>query len=98
MCFDNRVLSAEEALAYGMVSEVVPLDEVAARAADVASRLAGNSRRSNAKLRELLRPGRRMSDALDAERNGMVTLAESPDVREAMRAFLERRPARFSDE
>jgi enoyl-CoA hydratase/carnithine racemase len=39
-----------------------------------------------------------MSEALDAERNGMVTLAESPDVIEAMRAFLERRPARFSDE
>jgi enoyl-CoA hydratase/carnithine racemase len=39
-----------------------------------------------------------MSDALDAERNGMTTLGSSPDVVEAMRAFLERRPARFIDE
>jgi 2-(1,2-epoxy-1,2-dihydrophenyl)acetyl-CoA isomerase len=98
MCYDNRVLNADEALAHGLVSELVPTDEVPARAAAIAARLAANSRRSNAKLRELLRPGRRMSDALDAERNGMVTLAESPDVIEAMRAFLERRPARFSDE
>jgi 2-(1,2-epoxy-1,2-dihydrophenyl)acetyl-CoA isomerase len=98
MCYDNRVLTADEALAYGLVSEVLPTAEVAARADAVAVRLAGNSRRSNAKLRELLRPGRGMSAALDAERNGMVTLAESPDVIEAMRAFLERRPVRFVDE
>lgn len=98
MCYDNRVLSAGEALDLGLVSEVVPTDEVAARAAAVATRLAANSRRSNATMRELLRPSRTMSEALDAERHGMVTLAESPDVIEAMRAFLERRPARFSDE
>jgi 2-(1,2-epoxy-1,2-dihydrophenyl)acetyl-CoA isomerase len=98
MCYDNRVLSADEALAYGLVSEVVATAEVAARADAVATRLASNSRRSNAKLRELLRPGRGMSETLDAERTGMVGLADSPDVREAMHAFLERRPARFSDE
>jgi 2-(1,2-epoxy-1,2-dihydrophenyl)acetyl-CoA isomerase len=98
MCYDNRVLAADEALAHGLVSEVLPTEAVPARASEIAARLAGNSRRSNAKLRELLRPGRRVSDALDAERNGMVSLAESPDVIEAMRAFLERRPARFSDE
>jgi len=37
-----------------------------------------------------------LSEALDAERHGMVALASSPDVIEAMRAFLERRPAVFS--
>jgi len=98
MCYANRVLDAAEALHHGLVSEVVPTEEVAARAADVADALAANSRRSNAKLRELLRPGRRLSEALDAERHGMVALASSPDVIEAMRAFLERRPARFADE
>lgn len=98
MCYDNRVLDAAEAFAYGMVSEVVPTAEVATRAAAVAERLAANSRRANAKLRELLRPGRTLSEALDAERHGMVALASSPDVIEAMRAFLERRPTRFTDE
>jgi 2-(1,2-epoxy-1,2-dihydrophenyl)acetyl-CoA isomerase len=98
MCYDNRVLNAAEALDLGLVSEVVPTAEVADRAAAIAARLAANSRRSNAKLRELLRPGRTLSEALDAERHGMVTLAGSPDVTEAMRAFLEHRPARFVDE
>ncbi|MGH6953708.1 MAG: enoyl-CoA hydratase/isomerase family protein, partial [Alphaproteobacteria bacterium] len=97
MCYLNRVLTAAEALELGLVSEVVPPDEVAARAAEIAERLAAGSPRSNAKLRELLRPGRTLSEALDAERDGMVALSTSPDVVEAMHAFLERRPARFND-
>lgn len=97
MCYLNRVLTAPEALELGMVTEVVAGEDVATRAAEIAQRLAGGSRRSNAKLRELLRPGRTLSAALDAERDGMVALSTSPDVVEAMRAFLERRPARFTD-
>lgn len=97
MCFQNRVLTAAEALDHGLVSEVVPTAEVAARAAEVAAGLARNSRRSNAKLRELLRADqeRSLSDTLDGERRGMVSLASSPDVIEGMAAFLERRPATF---
>ncbi len=98
MCYLNRVLTAAEALEHGLVTEVVPTDEVAPRAAAIAEKLAAGSRRSNAKLRELLRPGRNLSESLDAERNGMVTLSTSPDVVEAMRAFLERRPARFDND
>ncbi|MGQ0630980.1 MAG: enoyl-CoA hydratase-related protein [Sporichthyaceae bacterium] len=99
MCYQNRVLDASEALAHGLVSEVVPTEVVAERAAEVARGLAANSRRSNAKLRDLLRLGadRTVCAALDSERNGMVTLATSPDVAEGMRAFLERRPAQFRD-
>ncbi len=99
MCFQNRVLSAAEALSYGLVSEVVPSAEVAGRAAEVAAGLARNSHRSNAKLRELLRADqeRSLSDTLDGERLGMVTLSNSRDVIEGMRAFLERRPAKFLD-
>jgi 2-(1,2-epoxy-1,2-dihydrophenyl)acetyl-CoA isomerase len=98
MCYLNRVLTAAEALELGLVSEVVPTEQVAARATEVAEQIAAGSRRSNATLRSLLRPGRSLSDALDAERLGMATLSTSPDVVEAMRAFLERRPARFEDE
>jgi 2-(1,2-epoxy-1,2-dihydrophenyl)acetyl-CoA isomerase len=96
MCYTNRVLTAAEALACGLVSEVVPSPEVVGRAERIASDIAAGSRRSNAKLRQLLRPGRGLSEALDAEREGMVALSSSPDVTEAMRAFLEHRPARFS--
>lgn len=98
MCYLNRVLTAAEALELGLVTEVVPTDQVVARATEIAERLAAGSRRSNAKLRELLRPGRTLTEGLAAERDGMVTLGSSPDVVEAMRAFLERRPARFEDE
>lgn len=97
MCYLNRVLTAAEARDLGMVTEVVPTGEVAARAAEIAASIAASSPRSNAKLRELLRTEPGVSDTLDAERNGMTTLSSSPDVVEAMRAFLERRPARFED-
>lgn len=97
MCYLNRVLTAAEALELGMVTEVVPAEDVGARAAAIAERLAAGSRRSNATLRELLRPGRTLSEALDAERDGMVALSTSPDVARAMHAFLERGTARFED-
>jgi 2-(1,2-epoxy-1,2-dihydrophenyl)acetyl-CoA isomerase len=90
MCYSNRVLTAAEALACGLVSEVVPGAEVAERAAAIAARIAAGPRESNAKLRELLRPAGGLSEALDAERQGMVELARSPAVVERMRAFLVR--------
>jgi 2-(1,2-epoxy-1,2-dihydrophenyl)acetyl-CoA isomerase len=90
MCYSNRVLSAAEALACGLISEVVPGGEVAARAESVAARIAAGPRASNAKLRELLRPAPGLPEALDAERYGMVELAHSPEVVERMRAFLDR--------
>ena len=90
MCYTNRVLTATEAVDCGLVSEVVPSTEVAARVEQVALRIAAGPRASNAKLRSLLRPGGRLSEALDAERAGMVELATSPEVAERMRAFLGR--------
>jgi 2-(1,2-epoxy-1,2-dihydrophenyl)acetyl-CoA isomerase len=90
MCYSNRVLTAAEALACGLVSEVVPAGEVADRAEAIAARIAAGPRESNAALRELLRPAGGLSDALDAERQGMVELARSPAVVGRMRAFLNR--------
>jgi 2-(1,2-epoxy-1,2-dihydrophenyl)acetyl-CoA isomerase len=98
MCYTNRVLTADEALSCGLVSEVVPGAEVVERAEQIAAGIAAAPRESNARLRHLLRPGRGLPEALDAERAGMVDLAHSPDVTKAMRAFLKRRPVRFTDE
>ncbi|MGQ0623905.1 MAG: enoyl-CoA hydratase/isomerase family protein [Sporichthyaceae bacterium] len=97
MCYLNRVLDAAQALEMGLVSEVVPTEEVDARARTLAAQIAANARGSNARLRALLRPDPAFAAALDAERAGMVELAQSPNVIEGMRAFLARRPARFID-
>jgi|GEM_PF-149072 len=93
MCYLNRILDAAEALQSGLVSEVVPAGQAGLRAREVADRLAAGSPACNARLRELLRPGRTLAETLDAEREGMVALA-CPEVIDAMRAFLTRKDSR----
>ena len=81
-----RELDAETALAWGLVTDVVPADEVDARVAEVATRLAAAPRtaaRGTKASLELL--ARRMVDDAD--------LARAADLRAAAAASPERREA-----
>ncbi len=94
----NRKLTAAEAHAWGLVSEVVPADELAARAAELAATWAAAPTRAigmtkrlfdhayDASLEEQL--------ALEAELQGAAT--ESADFAEGVTAFLEKRPPSFT--
>jgi 2-(1,2-epoxy-1,2-dihydrophenyl)acetyl-CoA isomerase len=94
----NRKLTAAEAHAWGLVSEVVPADELAARAAELAATWAAAPTRAigmtkrlfdhayDASLEEQL--------ALEAELQGEAT--QSADFAEGVTAFLEKRPPSFT--
>tara|TARA_R110001606_G_scaffold191381_1_gene339307 strand:+ start:1443 stop:2243 length:801 start_codon:yes stop_codon:yes gene_type:complete len=67
MAFSGRIISAEEALDYGLLLEVVPADDLASRSQTLAREFAAKPRTALRIAKRLLRSGRRMElpDFLD---------------------------------
>lgn len=90
-------LSAEDALNLGVISAVVPADQLMVVAKDRAAKLAAGPRQTIG----LIKRGLERSLALDLEQTleleaGLQTLAgRSADAQEAIRAFVEKRPPAF---
>lgn len=91
------LLTAEQALAAGVVSRVVEDGEVWGEAYRLAKELEQGPTESFRRLKTLVREGadRSLSEQLDAEAIGIGASADSADGREGVAAFLERRPAKF---
>ena len=97
--FTNRPINADEALSMGLVNRVVPAGELPERAAEWARSLAhgplhaiGLSKRAlnNALLGHL-------EQVLDYEAHLQEIAGRGAEHQEGLKAFLEKRPARFSD-
>jgi enoyl-CoA hydratase/carnithine racemase len=96
----GRNVDAHLAEAWGLVNRVVPDDEVQDEALELARELADNaplSVRGNKRvLRELLAADVRLSEEVERE---LIALREacfrSEDMKEGVRAFAEKRPARW---
>ena len=97
MC-SNRRLSAEEALAWGLVSAVLPADDFAAGVAEAAQRWAAAPTLAVAFTKRLLERAHgaalEQQLALEAELQHLAT--ETADFREGVEAFLEKRAPLFS--
>lgn len=93
----DRVLTGPEALAAGLVTEVVPAAELAARARELAVRLAAGPTRAFAGMKRLLRHGQDagLTDQLAAEAREMVAAGGTEDAREGVTAFVEHRRPDF---
>ena len=94
----GRALSAEEALKFGLVSQVAPAGDVEARAMDLAERLANAAPIANAYAKEAILAGMDLplDQALRLEADLAVLLHASRDRDEGIRAFLEKRPPKFT--
>jgi enoyl-CoA hydratase/carnithine racemase len=89
---------AERALEMGIVSDVFPDEELAARAGERALRLAAQPPAAVRATRALLRRADRaaLPDHMREESALFLERLRSPEAREAMQAFLERRQPDFS--
>ena len=93
----NRKLTAAEAHAWGLVSEVVEADVLAARAADVARDWAARPTRAIGMTKRLLDGAslRTLDEQLELEAQLQTAATRSDDFREGVAAFLEKRPPEF---
>jgi enoyl-CoA hydratase len=91
---------ASEALAMGLVNDVVPHERLMARARDYAQRLAENGPLAVRKIKEgvVRTSGMPLVDALRVEDEVSAAVLSSKDAREGPRAFKEKRKPRFTGE
>jgi len=90
-------IGADEALALGIVGEVVAPELLLERSVAVAQRLAALPRLATTLTRHAIYRAldRGLETALAFEYEALVTANRDPDVAEAVRAFTEKRPPRF---
>jgi 2-(1,2-epoxy-1,2-dihydrophenyl)acetyl-CoA isomerase len=97
MTLFSKILSAEQAAAWGLVQQVFPDADFAAQVEALADRLAAGPTLAYARAKELY--NRALSQPLEAqleeERQGIARSGATHDFREGVRAFLDKRPARF---
>jgi enoyl-CoA hydratase/carnithine racemase len=95
----GRVFLAEEARAAGLVSEVLPPDELLPRARALAAEIAeGTSAVSIALSRQMLWRMLGADHPMEAHKldsRGIHFMGSSADVREGVKSFLDKRPPRF---
>jgi 2-(1,2-epoxy-1,2-dihydrophenyl)acetyl-CoA isomerase len=94
----GRKLTAAEAHAWGMVSEVVEGDSLAARAAERAAQLALMPTRGIGMTKRLFdhAVGASLEDQLEREAQLQAAATQTGDFKEGVSAFLEKRPPRFT--
>lgn len=93
----NRTLSAAEAQGWGLVNDVVPAEELDARASDLAQKLAAGPTWAFGKARELvMRSGSEdLESQMEFESQAIADAARTEDAAEGIAAFFEKRRANF---
>jgi 2-(1,2-epoxy-1,2-dihydrophenyl)acetyl-CoA isomerase len=94
----GRRLGADEALAWGLVSEVVPAAELADRVRELARRYAAMPTRAIGETKRLLDAAETSSleDQLEREAAAQAEMTRTPDFAEGVAAFLEKREPVFT--
>jgi len=92
-------IKAEVGRGVGLVNEVVPDSEVLSRARAVAKKIAGMGQVAvRAALTAVIEGQTQpMASGLELESKLFGSLCETADMKEGLKAFLEKRPARFID-
>ncbi len=97
MILNNRILSAVEALEFGLVNRVVEveayLDEAIKLAKEIATRAPLAVRAAKKMINEAYE--RPLSKGLSEEREQFYNLFDTEDQKEGMRAFIEKRPPQW---
>ncbi len=95
----DRKLSAEEALRYGLVNRVAPLDEYMDVAISIAQKAARRSQVAIRLSKEAINKAYETSleEGLALERRNFLIAFGSEDKIEGMRAFIEKRPAKWKN-
>ncbi len=94
----NRRLSAQEALEWGIVTRVVPDEDLSEEATTLASQLAAGAPKALGAAKRLLRSSwtETLETQMENETQSIAEMARTSDAREGIAAFLEKRQAEFT--
>ena len=97
MAFTGEAIDAQQALAWGLVSRVVPHDDLLTEARALAAKIAANPGAVMRMTKRLLREGERSSleSLLEISAGYQAIAHKTVDHREAVTAFIEKRAPRF---
>lgn len=97
LALTGDMIDAQQALAWNLVSRVVPHDELMASAREMASRISQHASHSVRLTKRLLREAMRspFETVLELSAVFQAVCHKTPDHREAVDAFLEKRAPRF---
>ena len=97
LALTNRVLTAREALDWGIVTKVVPDAELQAEAQTLAKQLAAGATRAFGAAKRLLDHSfsESLETQMELEAQAIADQARTADAREGMAAFIAKRPANF---
>lgn len=98
MAFTGEALNAQQALACGLVSRVVPAEALMAEARALAAKIAANPGGVLRMTKRLLREGQNstLESLLEMSAGYQAIAHKTADHEEAVRAFIEKRAPRFS--
>ena len=93
MILDNRTLSAQEALQFGLVNRVVSTERYLEEAIQLAEEIAGRAPVAVRVAKGLINQAyeQSLSDGLEQERQEFYQLFATDDQKEGMQAFIEKR-------
>ncbi len=94
---ENRPITAEQALDWGLINEIVPAEELRPRATALAATLAQGPTRAFARMRTLLREtwNNDLSEQLLAETEGLKATGDTVDAANAIASFAAKRTPPF---
>jgi 2-(1,2-epoxy-1,2-dihydrophenyl)acetyl-CoA isomerase len=94
----NTPIGTAEALEWGLINEIVPAEELRARALALATELAQGPTRAYARMRALMRDAWQndMATQLQSEIEALKATADTADAAEALSAFRAGRAPRFT--
>lgn len=93
----NRALSAQEAADWGLINRAAPDDKLASEAAGIAARLADGPTLAYGATKRLFHQSfsNTLESQMEYEAQSIAALSETPDFREAVTAFGEKRKPAF---
>lgn len=96
----NRVLSAQEALDWGIVTRVVPDGELLEQANAIATQLAAGAPKALGAAKRLLHTGwnETLETQMEHESQAIASMAKTADTHEGISAFIEKRLPKFKGE
>jgi enoyl-CoA hydratase/carnithine racemase len=98
MCLSGRLQGAEEAYRQGLVDRLVPADTLLDESLALAREIGANPAPQLRMIKQLLTRNGSATDLADIQRSESALLRacwETPEHKEAVRAFLEKRPPKF---